>query len=172
MYLISIKLGETVRGATRGTRNDWSHIASAISQCKHLIRLNLNQNLLRDSDMEVLLSSLPNLKVLLLCGPIDSKGGHLTDKSCKIISKACPELRGFDLCYHRKITITGIKRILKNCQHLRNIRMSLVVSQTDAISMHNLAPSLIYISFMFGFDEASYGELIRPQKGVSCLVML
>ena len=40
--LICIRLG-----FTKGTRNDWSNIASSVSKCKHLIRLNLNQNLLR-----------------------------------------------------------------------------------------------------------------------------
>jgi len=166
LSLINIRLGDS-----RGTRYDWSNIASSISKCRHLIRLNMNQHLLRDSDMEGLLSSLPNLKTLLLCGPknqrgqSNSKGGHLTDKSCKIIARTCKELREINLACQEKITLSGIKRILKNCQNLRNIRMSLVVSQTDAISMHNLAPSLIFMTMRYDFGEDCYGELIEATEG-------
>jgi len=159
--LICIRLGDS-----RGARYDWSNIALSIIKCRHLIRLNLNQHLLRDSDMEVLLSSLPNLKVLLLCGPIGSKGGHLTDKSCKIIARTCKELREINLAYQEKITITGIKRVLKSCQRLRNIRISLVLSQTDVISMHHLAPSLIFMTVRFGFNEECYGEVIEATNGL------
>ena len=126
-----------------------------------MVRLNLNQNLLRDSDLEVLLSSLPNLKILLLCGPLKTKGGHLTDKSCKIIAKTCPGLLEIDLVYQEKITFAGIKRVLKSCQHLRGIRLSMVLSQADVMSMHNLAPNLIYMSLRFGFDDKSFSDLME-----------
>jgi len=161
LSLISIKLGDN-----RGTRNDWTNVASSIGKCRHLIRLNLNQHILRDSDMEVLLSSLPNLKVLLLCGPLNIKGGHLTDKTCKIIARTCKELREINLAYQGKITFTGIKRVLKSCQHLRNIRLSMVLSQMDVISMHNMAPSLIFMTMRFEFDQAQFDELIEATHGL------
>ena len=159
--LVAIQFGYR----NRGTRNDWSHIASSISKCRNLVRLNLNQNLLRDSDMEVLLSSLQNLKILLLCGPLNGKGGHLTDKTCKVISKTCPGLKEIDLVYHEKITFAGIKRVLKSCQHLVSIRLSMVLSQTDVMSMHNLAPNLIYMSMRFGFDDECFSELLEAMHG-------
>jgi len=148
-----------------GTRNDWSNIASSIRKCSHLIRLNLNQNLLRDSDMEVLLSSLPNLKILLLCGPLKTKGGHLTDKTCKLIAKICPGLLEIDLVYQEKITFAGIKRLLKSCKHLRGIRLSMVLSQADVMIMHNLAPTMIYMSLRFGFDDESFSKLMEAMHG-------
>jgi len=160
--LICIRLG-----LTKGTRNDWSNIAQSISKCRRLVRLNLNQNLLRDSDMEVLLSSLPNLKILTLCGPrcTGAKRGNLTDKTCKIVSKMCPGLREIDLSGHEKVTLAGIKRVLKSCQYLRKIRTSMVLSRTDVIGMLNLAPNLIELRFKFCFDAASFGELIETTCG-------
>ena len=114
-------------GQHQWTRKDCGILSTSIGKCKNLVRLNLNQHYLRDSDMESILPCLPKLQILNLCG--NDKGGFLTDKSCKTISRACKELREIDLGYHYKMTVAGLKRICKSCQQLRMFQIPLPLSQ-------------------------------------------
>lgn len=106
--ILSLNLVHIVLGAqdsiSSWTRNDCRALVTAVSKCKHLVQLNLNQHRLRDSgkklralillpcvntlvtqhphllyfgavkDIEIMLPCLPNLEMLYLCGPHQEHG--------------------------------------------------------------------------------------------------
>ena len=147
------------------SRNDCRALATAISRCKSLVLLDLNNNYLRDSDMEILLPRLPNLRILLLAGNKD-KGGYLTDRACKVISRTCPDLQQLDIGYHRKISVSGVKRILKDCPHLRVLHTSITPQIKAAKNLLcSTAPNLLRFDMEKSFNEAFYLELIQSTGG-------
>lgn len=93
--VMSLALSNMVMGRHIHTwsRNDCRDLARAISHCKDIVRLDLNDNFLRDSDLEIMVPRLPNLKILLVSGVAGVNGGYLTDKFCKVISRMCHNLQ-------------------------------------------------------------------------------
>ena len=159
--LISLTLASMAIGTdmTTWSRNDCKLLATSISQCKHLVRLDLSDNKLRDSDVEIL-CRLPNLRVLAL-GTKPGEG-QLTDKACKFISRSCPELQKLDIIYHRSITVKGIQRVLKNCRHLRMIHSSAKMKPQDITS---LAPKLMFLGTETRFDTATSIAMVQATGG-------
>ena len=168
--LIGMLIGKEAyqHGQRQWTRNDCGILATSIGKCKNLVRLNLNQHYLRDSDVESLLPCLPKLQILNFCG-ID-RGGFLTDKSCKTISRACKELREIDLVYHYKITVAGLKRICKSCQHLRMFHIPLSLSSKDAVGLVSMASNLLSLHTESVPDAQVAYDIIMATEGRVVLV--
>ena len=148
------------------TRNDSASLANSISQCKQLVRLNLRPSDLRDSDVEMIVSGLPKLRLLFVSGPFDGKGGHLTDKACKSISRHCTNLQQLNIGSQRKITLAGVKRVFKSCPHLRMFHTSANIKPNEAKSLVSMAPpTLLFIGLETRFDEITYRDLIVAVGG-------
>ena len=158
LTLASMALGTDI---TTWSRNDCRLLATSISQCKHLVRLDLSDHKLRDSDIELL--CVPSLRVLALGAT--SSGGQLTDKACKMISRSCPELQKLDIIYQRSITIVGIKRVLKNCRHLRMLHSSAKMKLNDVTSLVLMAPNLIFLGTETKFDTATSLAMVQVTGG-------
>jgi len=146
-------------------RNDCKTVATSIGKCRNLVNLNLNQHYLRDSDIETLLPFLPRLQVLGLCANRRILGGTLTNKSCKIISRACKELRELDLAGQDQVTVAGLKRVFKSCQHLKMFLTSLDLSSKDAVELVCTAPNLITLHTEDPLDAGSYYDIIMATRG-------
>ena len=117
--------------------------------------------------MEIMLPCLPNLRILLLCGHHHgiSKGGYLTDKSCKLIARSCPDLQELDVLFHRKLTVPNVKRIFKNCPHLRMLQTSVSFCPRDIKHLLCMAPNLLHLFTEHSFAEAFYLELVESTGG-------
>lgn len=164
------------------SRTDARALAQAVASCTKLVRLELQSNFLEDSDVEIMLSHLPNLRWLVLIGNIppreiildyegdeeDNEHGiekfveeadssdRLTDKTCEIIASTCPNLQALDIFYQRNITVSGIRRIFEGCQHLREFHSSAMMSSRDIKHFLSHAPNL----FLFGIDKNFTGVTI------------
>mmetsp|Transcript_19791 Transcript_19791/g.35807 ORF Transcript_19791/g.35807 Transcript_19791/m.35807 type:complete len:397 (-) Transcript_19791:152-1342(-) len=164
--VMSLALSSLVMGRDIKTwsRNDCRALARAISHCKNLVRLELNENFLRDSDLEIMVPRLPNLRILLLSGET-GPGGHLTDKSCKVISRMCHNLQELDIGYQRKITASGVKRICKSCPYLRMIQTSATLQPKEVEGLLCMAPKLFFMGTETCFDEAFYLKMAEATGG-------
>ena len=163
--ILSLTLAQMVLGKCEKewTRNDCKIIVGSLRQCKHLVQLNVNGHFLRDADVAVMLPSLSNLRILMLSGR-DSDGGYLTDKSCKVIARTCPNLAQLNLLYQRKVTIAGVKRVLKDMPQLRHIDTSAKITPADAKNLVCLAPSLLVLA-MEQSHGTSYLEAVVASGG-------
>ena len=115
-----------------------------------------------------MLPCLPNLEILYLCGPFKRRrqgSGNLTDKSCKLISR-CRQLRKLDIGCQRKITVAGVKRVLKGCQQLRVFDTSIELLAKDYITLLRMAPQFM-LTFTIDtfYDEETYIHIIEETNG-------
>ena len=128
------------------------------------MRLELVTTLLRDSDVEIFLPHLSNLRILGLGGRKE-KGGHLTDKCCKLISRTCQDLQVLGLTYQRNITVIGIKKLIKGCPFLRSINTSAKLQPSDVVSLVRGAPALVDFRTEHVFDGPTHYKMIEATEG-------
>ena len=137
-----------------GLEIDWFNescrktLALAVSCCKHLSKLDLDQNTLHYSDLETMLHDLPNLRSLNLARLINDVGfTGFTDKTCEIIARKCPRLQFLDLMFHEKLTFSGIWKILEGCPHLRVFHTSIANLRPKEVKrLLQIAPQLLCLS--------------------------
>ena len=168
LSLIGMLMGRHVDqdGQYPWVRNDCKALATSIGKCNNLVKLNLNQHFFRDSDLEILLPGLPRLQILDLCGHRASEGGTLTNKSCKIISRSCKELRELDLSGQDKITVAGLKKVFKSSRHLIMFSTSLDLSSKDAVELVCMAPSsFLSLQTEAPLDVGVYYDMIMATGG-------
>ena len=129
------------------SRDSCKTIAFAVSFCTKLVKLELECSALHDSDLEIILHNLPNIRCLHLENHTEADWPGFTDKSCYLISKKCPNLQVLNLNQHFRITYVGIHTIIQGCPHLRIFR-----SSTHGMSLGNwkfllpIAPQLLVLS--------------------------
>ena len=146
------------------SRNDCRALSRATTQCKNIVRLDLTAISLRDSDLDIFVPSLSNIRILGIVGH-PKYGGHLTDKCCKLISRTCPNLQILDLRYQRNITVTGLKRSVKGCLCLRSMFTSAKLQPKDVVTLVCDAPKLVHLTTESGFDQPSYLKMIEETNG-------
>ncbi|KAL9184171.1 hypothetical protein ACHAXT_002257 [Thalassiosira profunda] len=162
LALIDMALGHDMN-ADSWSRQDCKLLSAAIGRCVNLVRLDLSYNFLRDGDLDAFLPCLPDLRVLLLPGLIGK--AYLTDRSCKLIAKTCPRLQELDLGFHRKISVPGVKRVLRGCQDLRMLQASIRLQPNDIKSLLCFAPNLLVLHTEFRFDETIFLDAVRETGG-------
>jgi len=127
-------------------------LISAVSNLSQLVRLRFEDCHFHDSDLESLLWNLPHLKSLALTGCFGVRiggqfGSYLTDDGFAVIARCCPKLQSLNVSYHRRATVSGVKTILENCKHLRELYVTNV--QIDASELETLV-SLSSTLLLFG----------------------
>ncbi|KAL9188880.1 hypothetical protein ACHAXT_011370 [Thalassiosira profunda] len=122
-------------------------LALAISFCTGLVKLNLDQCLLSDSDLEIMLYALPSLRSLNLERNVDYFSDQgFTDETCEIIARKCPNLQHLNLSWHNNLSILGIQKIFKGCIHLRSFHTTAHLSSKEFHSLLDIAPQLLCLS--------------------------
>ena len=156
-----------------GLRIDWLSnakvLALSISFCTKLVRLELNEASLIDSDVEIMLYNLPLLKNLHLANGFD--GRSVTNKTCELIATKCPNLQALRLNYFRAITYTGITTIFESCQHLRFFSTSFDLNVSEVKTLLGLAPQLTCLSLNEDI-EISDVEFVEILEGIGCRTVI
>ena len=152
-----------------GLQIDWLSnarvLALSISFCTKLVRLELNEASLIDSDVEIMLYNLPLLKNLHLTNGPDRRS--VTNKTCELIATKCPNLQALRLKYFRAITYTGITTIFDSCQHLRFFSTSFDLNVSEVKTLLGLAPQLMCLSLNEDI-EISDVELVEIIESIGC----
>ncbi|KAL9188905.1 hypothetical protein ACHAXT_011395 [Thalassiosira profunda] len=158
-------------------RMSWSRaksrraLAQAIGACRHLVKLDLAECLLLDSDLKVMLQDLPNLRILHLeRNTVHAHG--FTDNTCGLIARKCPGLQELKVYNHNQLSARGVRKIFEGCPHLRSFSTSThKLSCMDVQSLLDIAPQLMYLclGYEVGFSAGEVNELIEATGGRTVL---
>lgn len=140
-------------------------LALSISFCTKLVRLELSEASLIDSDVEIMLYNLPLLKNLHLANGLDRRS--VTNKTCELIATKCPNLQALRLKYFPAITYTGITTIFESCQHLRFFSTSFDLNVSEVKTLLGLAPQLMCLSLNEDI-EISDVEFVEIIESIGC----
>ncbi|KAL7551380.1 hypothetical protein ACHAWF_014582 [Thalassiosira exigua] len=163
--IVSLSLSHLAMGREHNiwSLNDRKSLATCIGQCEHLIQLTLQDHLLRDCDLEIMLPRLANLRTLDLTGRVDKS--YLSDKACKLISRYCPRLQYISLLHQRKVTISGLNRVIKSFPNLKMLEVSVQVKPKGLKELLLMAKQLRCLQTEARYDKAEYIDIVEATGG-------